>query len=57
LVLEFDNCCPSPISSASLSKNELSIFHHIWRLEDAIERSETKPGRSLGGSDNIKNLA
>jgi len=49
LVLEFDNCCPSPISPASLSKNELSIFQHIWRQEDAIERSETNPGRSLGG--------
>ena len=40
---------PPPISPASLSKNELSIFQHIWRQEDAIERSETNPGRSLGG--------
>ena len=56
MVLEFDNCYLSPTSPASSNKNELYIFHHIWRLEDAIERSETNPGRSLGDSDNIKNL-
>ena len=48
---------PPPISPASLSKNELYIFHHIWRLEDAIERSETNPGRSLGDNNIIKNFA
>ena len=56
MFLEFDNCCPSPTSPASSSKNELYIFHHIWRLEDAIERSESNPGRSLGDNNNIKNL-
>ena len=57
MVLEFDNCCLSPTSPASSSKNELYIFHHIWRLEDAIERSETNPGRSLGDNNIIKNFA